>query len=966
MPQIINTNIASLNAQRNLNASQSAQATALERLSSGLRINSAKDDAAGLAIATRFEAQTRGLAVAIRNANDGISLAQTAEGALGSITDALQRVRELALQSANGTYSDEQRRAVNEEAQQLIAEIQRTGEQTNFNGKNLLDGTFATSFQIGANVGETIAVEIEQATADSLGTSSLGGISAVGTDVGLSNGDLIINGVAVGVSSAQDDTASTDNAAASAIAKAAAINSFSDQTGVTAIVNENVAAGSQMDVSTAASGTITLNDVSITISGSTDAVTTRSSVVAAINANTEQTGIVAVDTGTEKNGVQLIAEDGRNIELSFGTGVTAANTGLAAAGTYEGGYTLITSGNITEIEVSGGDGTGNGDIANAGLSVGTYTSGVASLTSTAQAQTEAVDSFDIPAGALLGSASNTNTTPLVAENMTIIVGDDVQTAAVDSAEDLAALLASNANISSASATNTVVITSTEWDQSSISEFEIAGESIDVSSYATFADAAAVVVTNAGSNPYSASYDEDSGKLRITMTNGANFLLNQTADEDTGDAGQIAFSIAYTDSNGDAQSENFVSTTDASTNEVTIVGNVTDVVVSDPSITDVVLTTDGATDGTGWLGDDDTSGGGDGLYTVAVTQNDLVLADGDLVVNGVSITASQKEDDTASYGGASTSDRAASGIAIAAAINKATDTTGVTALVNATELVGGDQDSVGVGTSAAGDYTAGDTGTLYINGVTVGTLTLQDDGTGALDYEATRLLTIDAINEVSGQTGVVASDNGVSITLSAADGRNLSVAIDNDAANNSAINGSFGAAIGLSSTIDGVGEADITAGVKTVDQTYETMYSTVTLESAGQIALAGSTNGADGVTDSGFTVGAFGGATSGQFLADLDISTEEGANEALTAIDNALNTLSNSRATLGALQNRFESTVANLAVTRENLTAASSRITDADFAVETAALSKAQVLQQAGISILSQANALPQQVLQLLQ
>ena len=152
MPQIINTNLASLTAQRNLNTSQASGQKALERLSSGLRINSARDDAAGLAISTRFSAQVKGLNVAIRNAGDGISLAQTAEGALGAVTDSLQRIRELALQSSNATNSDSDRQALNAEAQQLIDEISRVSEQTNFNGRKLLDGSFNASVQIGTKV----------------------------------------------------------------------------------------------------------------------------------------------------------------------------------------------------------------------------------------------------------------------------------------------------------------------------------------------------------------------------------------------------------------------------------------------------------------------------------------------------------------------------------------------------------------------------------------------------------------------------------------------------------------------------------------------------------------------------------------------------------------------------------------------------------------------------------------------
>lgn len=159
MPQIINTNIASLNAQRNLNATQADANVALQRLSSGLRINSAKDDAAGLAISERFQSQITGLNMAQRNANDGISLAQTTEGALDEITSNLQRIRELAVQSANGSNSPSDRQALNAEVQQRIAEINRISGQTSFNGLKILDGSLITqTFQVGANTGDTISV----------------------------------------------------------------------------------------------------------------------------------------------------------------------------------------------------------------------------------------------------------------------------------------------------------------------------------------------------------------------------------------------------------------------------------------------------------------------------------------------------------------------------------------------------------------------------------------------------------------------------------------------------------------------------------------------------------------------------------------------------------------------------------------------------------------------------------------
>lgn len=181
MPQVINTNVASLNTQRNLNSSQSALSTSLSRLSSGLRINSAKDDAAGLAISERMTSQIRGMNQAARNANDGISLAQTAEGALVEIGNNLQRIRELAVQSANATNSENDREALQKEVTQLIDEIQRVGEQTSFNDTKLLNGDFTSQiFQVGANEGETIDfTDIADVTASGLGVD---GVDIQGTD----------------------------------------------------------------------------------------------------------------------------------------------------------------------------------------------------------------------------------------------------------------------------------------------------------------------------------------------------------------------------------------------------------------------------------------------------------------------------------------------------------------------------------------------------------------------------------------------------------------------------------------------------------------------------------------------------------------------------------------------------------------------------------------------------------------
>jgi len=414
MPQIINTNIASLTAQRNLNQSQSANRTSLERLSSGLRINSAKDDAAGLAISTRFSSQIRGLSVAIRNAGDGISLAQTAEGALESITSNLQRLRELALQSSNATNSDVDREALNSEAKQLIAEITRTGEQTNFNGTNLLDGNFAAAFQVGANAGETVSFGIAELTASNLGGGRTAGVSAIGSTGGLGNGDLVINGAVIGPSVATDDTSSFKDSPASAISKVAAINRSTDTSGVIAEVLTNTAAGSVQNEVTggggATSGAISLNGVNIALAtGDVDESADRTGIVAAINARSGETGVTAVDTGTRFGGVNLVAEDGRNITLTFDSGsLSAASTGLTSEETTSGGYTLRAETSGTAIVIS--ESTGN--ISNSGLVAGTYAANTAAVSTVARTSEDGAptSAFDTAAVAASVTSSGSDLT----------------------------------------------------------------------------------------------------------------------------------------------------------------------------------------------------------------------------------------------------------------------------------------------------------------------------------------------------------------------------------------------------------------------------------------------------------------------------------------------------------------------------------------------------------------------------
>lgn len=1316
MAQIINTNMASLTAQRNLTTSQSANETALQRLSSGLRINSAKDDAAGLAISTRFEAQTKGLGVAIRNAGDGISLAQTAEGALQSMTDALQRIRELAVQSANATNSDDDRIALQSEVNQLIAEITRTSEETTFNGRTLFDGQFNGIFQVGANAGQTVAVSIGELTAARLGASDQVGVSAFGTDQALANGDLSINGIGIDASRAGDDAASTVNAAASAIAKVEAINRKSDETGVTAHVNDNVAAGSAM-TGAAQNGTITLNGVEIEITTSSDTNSTRASVAQAINAFAEQTGIRAVDTGLASNGVQLIAEDGRNIDIAFNFADTTldpvadadeiaaqnaaavAATGLAAEGTYYGGYTLVADGGVKEINITGGNGTGRGDLANAGLTAGTYTratavsvSEIQKATNTAQNlgggslnnttartdETAARFENDLPAsifnradataanleidqdslatinvvsaagveteevvvvaaGASIAAAAalidaedgisayemidfnitdyastgdltwtfagadfalgnddemgfgttaerlewlaqqmnsatdytagvtvtatlneakdsiavkvenrsgvaletgtdggaatvttdfagtlaitsttltmggtlafntdesgaratvtlntqdgavyngrigdtssitvskvgNSTLATTSANDVTVQVGDQTQALVLGKDSNVAQLAGLVNGVDGVNAWEEVALTLNKTTLNSGDTLNIGGVSVGYSGPSPVAEAltiSAADVTDRFQGLFDSAAGADTMDFRVVVdgvdvdvqlagddvnnlddlvaelnasagyiTNGitaqnlngslvvrsniagtdgavgltdatisavanvgvvGDFDSLDTVEAEDGDLAALAANINSTDFSGSRIEVNAVMSQDGTEMNLVVrnfTGNALDVSANTAGSTGRAVYLDDATqissaaarqlsgelafsasgdkDVTVSLADANT--GGElyaGTSASAQYQGVAGLRDGDLVISGVTIGSARTAADTASTTTASdgtrilSSSKELSAIAVAAAINQVSDETGVEAKVNATRVVGGDGTLLEDPDYMA-QFSVGDQAAIYINGVEVGVVTMQAASGGAIDTDRARTDALNLINQNSGKTGVTAEDNGVSLTLTAMDGRNVSIAIDD----RSGSEGSIGALFGMDAAVDGIGEStfgDTPAGgpVSAESLTYQTTYGTVSLSSAGRFSVEGGSAGTAGLEALGLRVGTFGGGEDGQFLKDIDISTFEGATAAITAVDNALRAVTSTRADLGAIQNRFESTISNLQITSENLTAANSRIRDADFAAESAELSRTQVLQQAGISILAQANQRPQQVLSLL-
>jgi flagellin len=338
MALTVNTNVSSINAQRNLNKSSQGLATSMERLASGMRINSAKDDAAGLQISNRLTSQINGLSVAQRNANDGISMAQTAEGAMQESTSILQRMRELALQSANGSNSDSDRGALQKEVAQLQTELTRISDTTSFGGQQLLDGSFGSkSFQIGANANETIDVSLRSVSASDIGSFELtlagaagaalglGRASAAATDAaasdnGVAGGQLTINGTDLG-------TAPAANASAQSIATE--INAISSQTGVTAD------ARSQASIAVTATGQMSFDLNGTTISASNSDITDLRELAEAINAKSGDTGVSAKNEG---GSITLTDESGADIEIADVTSATGDLTvaGIAQDGTTQG------------------------------------------------------------------------------------------------------------------------------------------------------------------------------------------------------------------------------------------------------------------------------------------------------------------------------------------------------------------------------------------------------------------------------------------------------------------------------------------------------------------------------------------------------------------------------------------------------------------------------------------------------
>jgi flagellin len=541
MPQVINTNVASLNAQRNLNTSQSMQATAIQRLSSGLRINSAKDDAAGLAISERMTAQIRGLTQAARNANDGISLAQTAEGALGEVTNILQRMRELSIQSANSTNSSADRSALQSEVNQLKQELSRIAGNTTFNGKKLLDGSLQQEqFQVGAEANQTIQMSIRDARSTSLGNYALrtsvnaaattngiqanngleaatkrAFISSDGGQVGKVQAAGTTNGYAASTLTVTDAAGNTDSitttANASARATAAQINA--DLSGVTATAYNQVS----VQVSGTADATdgddIVVSDGtnSVTYSVGSGATATNAGLVAAINGNSSFTaagGFARLNNAT--GAVEIISGDGRDIRVSLDRGTTATgSTAVTVQGLGDGAATTVAN---TTTRTAGGR-------------VDVF---VAQGTSLAVSGSTTLFTAD-PAAVAVGNTSTAGGNGVAAQTLTLngpSGNDTVGVNADDSAFAIAAAVNNKKGSTGVGATARTTATLSNISAAGTIQFSLAGNntsavqiSANVSGTDNLVDLVAAINARTGDTGVTAKLGTGTGTVELTQADG---------------------------------------------------------------------------------------------------------------------------------------------------------------------------------------------------------------------------------------------------------------------------------------------------------------------------------------------------------------------------------------------------------------------------------------------------------------
>ena len=893
MPLAINSNLPSLNSQRQLVKSGMELDTAMERLSSGKRINSAADDAAGLAISNRLTSQIRGLDRAVSNANDGISLIQTAEGALDESTNILQRMRELSIQSANGIYADGDRATLDAELQQLVSELDRISSTTSFNGQKLLDGSLGqVNLQIGAEANQTVSFSIDAMSANSLGlgsTSSDVAGARMAQIVAFGDGDILINGQAL------SSFSTTAAVPASAAVFSGIGTNFLDTyvggvTGFTANFSVNVD-GAQSTVKTILHNIDYLNN---------------NGIAAAIE--------------------NLINTDG-----------TIVGAGKSVTVNYNGtGFDITSSSN------------------GVGSSIVFDNPGTSNIT--------------VRYGLDDGIASGSDASPTATDLQKII--DDVNTN-IDGATARGFNVVEGSSGTGVTTGGTAVLTLGDTDGGASIAY-----TVDTSKATNMEELAAAINGKADST------------IKATVSGGGNLVLTN----DTGGA------ITAAGLNGAAgivdatyQGSLGLSSDDGSPISITLGANGTDAQLKA-------------------LGFREIAGSGQVLSEgLSATEQSTALATGDLKINGVGVASVTS---TQGLGGK------------VDAINALTDETGVTASITATGSYTNNTDnSVELVNTAGGiTVTTGNAGNITVNGVDIAVVAGDNDKDFAADINAstsshgvtayvdsddnlhlfsaspiTLTNTTGAIGDFA-LTGVASGTPEVTTAISAGSIsiNNSQVALTdlsdleqivkdiNNAQGDTGVRAAVDSngALKLSSSSVITLEVGDTKGLQSANAlgiTFDdaaddgtlandtiTIESRINLKSAGDqpISLELTANGitATGLSDLNTDLS---GSVTGSALSSISIGTVAGATDSITSIDQALETINGTRSELGAVSNRLDFTVSNLMNISENSAAARSRIVDADFAAETASLSRAQVLQQAASAMLAQANAAPQQVLSLL-
>jgi len=933
---VINTNVKSLVAQDAIQKNNRTLSTAMERLSTGKRINSAKDDAAGLAISTRMEAQTRGLNMAIRNANDGISLLQTAEGATDEVTNILQRMRELAVQSVNGTNNAQDRAALNDEVQQLKTEIDRIASTTQFNNINILDGSFKDKkFQIGDKADQTVGLSIASMKTKDLGMSpnAFGGdmlVSARIAPAAVDAGDIEINGQALGAITALDDMEdiiknindNVDNVLASGFNVVTAKN-----------VGNGVTTTGQLQIKVQALGSTAAQATTFNITASNS----MDELIANINA--------------ESNGlVKASKDDTGRLVLSNDTGATimVADQSGSSTGAYDGGSGFVdggAAGTFTDLGTFKGflkleskDGSpirverGNYGQTSPGTLADLQAIGYREVSSEPQLENYTATGLNLTAAGVSGAWTKTDVTI----NGVEIWDSDIAT------------------------------TSFQGKLNAINNFtEETGVSASAYFEKTF-DMSGVVFPNDQSVSINGTQIQLGASLSAFATN-INAATAQTGLVATVSGNNMTLSGANVQSVAIGHVDPNITTRLTST--VSAMGDSLDARTITITSADVVA---GRTIQLVARGDGGTAASFAASYTIKTGDTKTSVATA--LRNAILATASQVNGQTGYGGGRSAAALTASGAVLTFAAGSSTygnveielRTTmarydDISIVQSKVSNPGADSSAAVTITLSAADMVAGRTVQLsFTQGVTSSNQVGKDF---TVSYT---IQTGDTVTNVA--SALVAAIQNTASGMYAGRGSGFS-------GTSAEVSNAAGVITIAAAALYGTAYGELSF-IKPALGTADTYYGAIRLDSVNNQPITIELGDSANVNEHGLlemNVGAADyevnapsmGSSSGQAVSGLGVSSQSAATKAISVIDNALETVNKSRSYLGAMQNRLTNTINNLDNIVTNTEASKSRILDTDYAKETTELARSQIIAQAATAMLAQANQAPQSVLALL-